>query len=252
MPNVCFYGKVLPVAVPISCILPTITSIWSEKSITMNFDIKIEQNLIVADCSLSAYEQADLVFVYIRAIDLVRAAVNILAYAHGVGFTVVLDEVLEDNGVRKPYVSIDTSLPQLFTAFDTHSPNWYGEIVNIVCTEPAVFMALDDLIVSIALPHHSTVNCARAVEGLRKLLAPNLSEKQQWDNMHSVLNTSKAYVFMITDNSKSGRHGDRVRIEGEITTEVTRRAWVIMNRFFAFRKGGNLPLSQIDYPILTD
>ena len=123
---------------------------------------------------------------------------------------------------------------------------------DLVVTDPALFQALDDLIVSITLPHHSTVNCARAIEGLRHLIAaPDATVSQAWEQMRNALQLDRSFLQLITDTSAAPRHGNRIHISGSITTEIVRRSWLIMDRFLEYRKRGNTPLPATDFPTLT-
>jgi hypothetical protein len=47
------------------------------------------------------------------------------------------------------------------------------------------------------------------------------------------------------------RHGDPAHIPAITTTEITRRSWKIMNRFFEYKKRDNGPLPLAEFPLLT-
>jgi len=127
----------------------------------------------------------------------------------------------------------------------------FDKVLNTVLTEPSVFMALNDLITAISLPHHSSVTCARAIERLRHLVAPGTPRKDSWESLRQNLNIDRKYLEFVTVHSTGPRHGDPEHIPGTITTEVTQRAWKIMNRFLEFRKRGNVPLQLSEFPLLT-
>jgi hypothetical protein len=112
-------------------------------------------------------------------------------------------------------------------------------------------MALNDLIVSITLPHQASVNCARDVEGLRVLMVPATDRKQAWPIFQTNLNIDRAYREFVTDVSTGPRHGDRTWIPGTTVTEATKRAWIILNRFLEYRKRANQALPLADFPLLT-
>jgi hypothetical protein len=114
-----------------------------------------------------------------------------------------------------------------------------------------VFRALRYLIEAITVPHESAVNCARAVEALRHIIAPNQPRGHAWQTFRSALNISQEYLKMITDVSTGPRHGDPTHIQGTTTTEISRRAWVIMNRFFEYKKRNNQQLPLDIFPLLT-
>jgi len=251
MAKISFLGKVLPDVFLVTSSLPTVTFNSPDTGVKVQLDIKILDSAITIDCEIDNYKPSDLVYIYIRAFDLVRAAVNIFAFAKGTGFTVIIDKCIDDKGAVTSYVPIDNSLTSLCTAIDINSPTGYDEAFKLIGLDPNLFMALDDLIVSITLPHHSAVNCARAIEGIRQMIEPDNSGKPKWDKMHSALKTTKKYVDLITDSSKFPRHGNRIRIEGDVTQEIVKRSWIIMNRFLEYRKRGNTPLPELEFPILT-
>jgi hypothetical protein len=126
------------------------------------------------------------------------------------------------------------------------------KVYKVVLEEPAIFMALNDLIVAISYPHHGPVNCARAVESIRHLLAPNLKKRDaQWRVMNNALQLKSTYTSFITDHAKTGRHGDRTHIPGTTVREVVQRSWTIMNRFLEYKKrGGAVPLPLREFPEL--
>jgi hypothetical protein len=125
-----------------------------------------------------------------------------------------------------------------------------AEILGLVMREPALFMALNDLIHAVSTPHMTPANCGRVVDGLRKLVAPNMDPKQGWPIFQKTINADELYLTFISEHSKEPRHGGHVRIDGPTTTEIARRTWAIMNRFLEFRKRGNLPLPLADFPVL--
>jgi hypothetical protein len=101
----------------------------------------------------------------------------------------------------------------------------------MVLQNPTLFMALNELILAITLPHVSSVNCARAMERLKHLIAPQgATDKEAWRKMRDTLRIDESYLKYITRYSVGPRHGSPVHVPGTVTTEVTRRAWIIMNR----------------------
>jgi hypothetical protein len=59
------------------------------------------------------------------------------------------------------------------------------------------------------------------------------------------------WIPRLTDNAKDHRHGNRTVITDETANEITKRSWVIMNRFFEYRKRGSQPLSIDEFQILS-
>jgi hypothetical protein len=251
MPTVRFLGKVLPEIAQVSVgHNPVIKWESPDLGLIMEFTNTIEKSRIDVECKLNRYAPSDFITIYMRALDLSRASVDVVAFAMGWGLTVVLETFVDPNGQTSTIAPIDNSLPLLCTAFNL--ANGFDEVYSLVLTDPSLFMALNDLILAITLPHVSTVNCARAIEGLRHLIAlPGTSDKQAWAQMREALRLDIAYLKLITDNSAASRHGSRDHVPGNVTTEITRRSWIIMNRYFEYRKRGSQPLLEVDFPLLV-
>ena len=252
MPKVSFLGKVFPEAYQLSISsLPIIRWESPDVGLTWLITIKIEKNVVTIECDVNRYSASELIITYMRAFDQVRSAINLAAFATGIGFSVVIDTLIDQNGRQTAFALKDDGIAALCTMIDLNASSSYSEVFNIVATEPALFQALDDLIVSISLPHHSVVNCARAIEGIRHMIAPGKKEKVAWIEMRRILNISEPYLRMLTDHSPPPRHGDRTHIPGAITMEIVKRSWRVMNRFLEYRKRGNKPLPEAEFPTLV-
>jgi hypothetical protein len=185
--------------------------------------------------------------------DLVRGAVNLVCFESGVGATVILDTVINPDGTKSTILARDPNLTGICTAFRLNQPERsdYMKIVPFVLQEPNLFMALDDLITAITLPHHSSITCVRAIERIRHLISPGAETKDSWEALRATLNVHREYLQFMTDPSAKPRHGDPTHIPGTITTEVTKRAWTVMNRYLEFRKRDSKPLPLSEFPILV-
>lgn len=250
MPTVHFLGRVLPEVIQVSIGDKSVKWEAPELGLTMEFTNHIENSRIDVECKVNRYTPEDLVPVYMRALDLCRASVDLVAFTMGCGFTVHIETFVDPSGARSSILPKDDSLPPLCTAFTL--ANGFDEVHSMVLQDWRLFMALNDLVIAITLPHVSPVNCARAMERLKYLIAsPTSKDKQGWQQMRHALQISEAYLKFITDHSADPRHGRPVHIPGRVTTEVTRRAWIIMNRYFEYRKRRSKPLSLNDFPVLT-
>jgi hypothetical protein len=250
MSAVRFRGRVSPPAVQVAIHgLPKVHWEAPERGLIMDFSFDIQGSEIQVACESNKFEPEDFVHVYMRALDLARASVDLVAFSMGYGLSVVLDTFVDTNGITSTILPQDPNLPALCTSFSLE--NGYSDVMTVVLQEPPLFRAINDLIVAITLPHHSSVNCARAVETIKHLLAPKgAKESQAWETMRTVLHVDEAYLKMITDNSKDVRHGKPVHVPGSVTSEITRRAWTIMDRFLTYRKRVNKPLPLSEFPYL--
>lgn len=256
MPKVAFLGRVLPLCYQINMAHPNpIEWTWQEENLVLRFDMRVEKSYIRIECNLDTYKPEYLAEIHRRSFDIVRSAVNLAAFCSGVGYSVVFEHFVDVSGNQSMFSPQDPSLAALCTSFSldpgmAKSP--FGKMWDLVVTDPALFQALDDLIVSITLPHHSAVNCARAIEGLRHLIAgPGASGSEAWEQMRDALRLDRSFLQLITDTSAAPRHGSRAYISGETTTEIVRRSWIIMDRFLEYRRRGNSPLPAAEFSVLS-
>jgi len=219
------------------------------------FTIEVKGASVDVKCVLDRFERDQLVHVHKIAYDLARASLNLISFATGLGLAVVFDQFVDADGATTAFIIHHPLLAQLCTAYslaDSKNVFRVDEIMKIVFAEPALFLALDDLITATSLHHLVVINAARAIEGLRHAMAqPGMSRGQAWELFRLNLNIAEGYLHLITDTSQSGRHGEGKYIPGSMTVEITNRSWTIMNRFLEFRKRGNQRLSLADFPLLT-
>jgi len=256
MPTIYFKGRVLPTAVQISFTdIPQVKWVWQEEGITFDFVIRIMKSQVEVECKLDRYEDGYMVEIHRRAFDLARACVNVAAFGTGFGVTVSFDEFIGPNGISSSLVFTNPHLIAECTAFKMNPVTLEEKrnleaILALVMREPALFMALNDLIQAVSTPHMAPANCGRILDGLRKLVAPGIEPKRGWPIFQTTIQTDEPYLSFISEHSKKPRHGEHVRIDGPTTTEIAKRTWIIMNRFLEFRKRGNLPLPLAEFPIL--
>jgi len=256
MPVVFFAGRVLPETDALKItILDLPAAHWEEVSagLVMDFKVKIENSKVSVECQVNRYQPSDLSALHIRAFDLARAAVDILAFSRGWGLTVWIDSFTDPAGATIALLCQMPQLAALCTAFDlTPGTGNTADVWRLVASEPALFMALNDLIVGITLPHHAPANCGRAIDGILRMMIPAGSDpKKSWSFLRDNLNVGQRYLEYITDQSTGPRHGDRSHIPGPEVNVTIERSWNVMNRFLEFRKRGNQPLPLAVFPLLA-
>jgi hypothetical protein len=256
MPTVYFRGRVLPKPIEISFTdIPQSDWVWQEEGLTLHFVVRITKSVVEVECRLDRFQNDYIAELHRRAYDLARASVNVAAFATGFGVTVFFDEFVGPNGIPTALIFPNPDLAPICTSFKM-PPNTPEEkkdletILQIVMSEPALFMALNDLIQGVSTPHMTPVNCGRVVDALRKLVAPGIEPKQGWPVFQATLQADAAYLTFISEHSKEARHGGHIRIDGPTTNEIALRTWAIMNRFLEFKKRGSQPLPQSEFPLL--
>lgn len=211
MPTVKFFGRILPSVCKVTLTLdPSTTLNWkdTERQNYFAFKIYIANSDVRVDCDAEHYDRSQFDEVYRRAFDLARAAVDVVAFGTGWGLTVVFDKFEDQSGATSDLVIHDPSLPPLVTAFKVAGPlpNNLQETLQLVWTEPALFFVFRDLIEAITLPHRASVSCARAIEGLRNLIAtPGQARGQAWGDFNRALQLDANYTRLITATSVGTR-----------------------------------------------
>jgi len=255
MPTITFVGRVFPAYYQISLSSKTLDWKWGEEDLTLHFDCRVEKSIVTVACTLDRYRSEYLVEIHRRAFDIIRSAINLAAFASGVGYSVIFESVIDTSGQKAMFVAQDLSLAQLCTSFSLNPQPGkasIGEMWDLVISNLAIFQVLEDLIASITLPHHVPVDCARAIERLRNLIAtPGATVPQAWEEMRNALRLGRNFLQLISDTSAPPRHGDPSYIPGTTTTEIARRSWIIMDRYLEYRKRGNIPLPATDFPVLA-
>jgi hypothetical protein len=227
---------------------------WPNKEIglDMKFALNIKESMIDVSCEVNRWKDEDHTHVWMRALDLARAAVNVAAFASGLGLSVLLDTLILPDGSASTIRPIDPRLESLCTAYRINDPaanSAFEQVWTMVASNPSLFMIFDDLIRAISLPHEAPINCGRALDGIRSIMAPG-RKTAGWEVVRDNLKCSEDHLKFVTEHSKGPRHGDRTFIPGDITVEIVARAWKVTNRFLEFKKRGDQPLPESEFPIL--
>ncbi|WP_321917300.1 MULTISPECIES: hypothetical protein [Paraburkholderia] len=251
METIRFHGRVIPETMQVSIgFSPLIRWKAEEIGVEMEFVCRIEKSKIEVECRAVKWRPEHFAEVYRRALDICRAKVDLVAFKLGWGLTVIFDTYVVPAGETVPIIHTMHELDGICTAYslDCH----FDEVCAQVLQRPLLFMALRELISAISLPHVSPVECARAMDRLKHLIArPGSTDKSAWHQMREALHVEEAYLRFITDHSANPRHGQPGHTSGAVTTEVTRRAWVVMNRYLEYLRRGALELDPIAFPLIA-
>ena len=153
-------------------------------------------------------------------------------------------------GAVKEIVIENQSLGSLCKSFSLDNPDFHDTLSTFL-HDPHLSWALRDLIEANTLPNHASINCARAVEALRVLMTgADTPRSKAWGEFQEALRLSREFREYITDVSTAPRHGNRAPIGSDVTNEITRRAWLIMDRYIVYKKRGSQPLPESEFPLL--
>ncbi len=246
MPRITLIGGILPNTYVVKMdYVPQLE--WNNSVIgaTVRLRVAISGSDVVVVCESD--KAVEFGAVYIRALDMAKTAVNLMAFRDGravnVHFYMALDDA--NNPTR-----LDLLAPQsALTAYDLSTE--FQPLHEMIVRDADLFIALDDLIGAARDPHSSAINCARAIDAIRYLISPNeKNEKKAWAAMQNALLVEDAYLKFISSASRFHRHGNRQFIPGNVANELIERAWTVMNRYLAYRKAKCASLDPAIYPLL--
>lgn len=253
MPTLQFMGRILPPVFEISSEVGTRIT-WNDKDgrgLSVIFDTQIQNSVVYVKCELNRSDPNDLGRIVGMARDFVHASVDLISFSTGYSLRFVFETMIDSEGRLSSIANITPDLRPLCASFSFRDGS-YAQVLQLVASDPSLFMALNDLVSSLESVHLLPINCARSIEGIRNSMAPtDMPTKQTWVYLRETLRVSENYLTMITDSSKGPRHGDRTTfISGATTSEISKRSWVLMNRFIEFRKRGSKPLPESEFPVL--
>ena len=189
-------------------------------------------------------------------LDATRAAANLVAFASGMGISVHLHTIIYDTGYESPITHAYKDLPGLCTAYPMPATNREeSELIQFIflqaVADDTFSMALNDLIEAISFPHNGTFYCARALDGLRHLIAPGALKKEDgWRAVQKALNASAAHLRHISKSSEGIRHADLSMRAATDAEDITKRMWILMNRYLVLKLRGLDYLSGPEFPLL--
>lgn len=255
MAKIQFLGRVFPEIMKVT--LPPRDALWQDPTVQgiTTIRLRIVQAIINVECESNIYSMDNIHQLYMRVFDLVRASVNVVAFASGEGLSVILDIVIGEDGIPMPVSPRDKSLVPLCTAFQLNNPDQsvFNEVYDIILGDHGLYTALNDLVLSITVPHVAPMMCGRAMDGLKNLLsAPGTKPPAAWATMQEILRIDKKFRQFITTTSARPRHAHLDHIRGDVIREIWRRSWIIMDRYLQYRKRGSQPLPLAEFPLLTD
>lgn len=253
MPTARFTGRVLPAALDVSIAnRPTFNWKADELGLDMTFHVQIQNGSIAIDCEVNKFDaSAHFVPLFMRAYDIARASADLAAFTTGNGLTIILDSFTEPAGATIPIAAQQPSLAALATAVRSGTED-FDKILRIVLAEPALFLAMRDLIEAISSPQRAAVNCARAIGALKPYFgSPGSSSEAVWQALREKLQINRTYVQKIMRPPRAATDGTGSQDPEGRTEDTIHRAWIVMDRFFEYRKRGGQPLPLSDYPLLV-
>jgi hypothetical protein len=203
----------------------------------------ISNDAINAECEITEVNDDTVTVLYWWVSSFIDGVVDAIAFSTGSSIVAVFDKYQRPNAPIQSLIFRDHELGKECSV----SPE---EIIDLSVKERSICKYLHDITHTLIRPLEATVNCARAIEGLSRLVAPGKDKHQRWKSLRDNLNLSEDYLKYISKLSEGPRHGDTGPQNTRNILETRRRTWVVMNRFLAFRKRNNAKLSTSEFPLL--
>jgi hypothetical protein len=243
-------GRVMPSGLTINASHLGVGYAADDGSLTGMFNITILNSEVRVTWEAKTYSPDNLFPIFFHATRLAKSLVNLIAFRMGAAATVMLDYHRVDGGNVRAINILDPSVAGLSNLLE--SDEGLMSVFEMMAEEPHLMLVLDDLIAGLWSQPHKLINCARCVEALRQLVAGyRLTPRQQWPIFNDRLRLTRSYTDPIMRHSLDPRHGKEYAIPDGEVAEVTRRTWVIANRFFRYRLNGNSKLDEQSFPVLA-
>lgn len=249
MTKVTWTGHVYPSGLTINAAHKGARYTANDGTLDGTLDIVVENSAITVAWEIETYRSDNLLATWIHSRKLVTVLVDLIAFRMGAGATVVLDKYQIDNCAVENISILEAKVAGLVTSFLSDAE--FLEVFGIVAKEQHLMVVFEDLISTLSSEEHKAVNCGRCVEAIRQLVAETEADrKKQWLIMQDLLNLDRSYLELITNHSIEPRHGSNAAADPNEIAEVLARTWVIIDRFFHFRRGGNRKLDIVHFPLL--
>jgi hypothetical protein len=247
-----FFGRVHPPGASISIdeTTPLVDYNDPDKGLTAKVIPVIYNSRVSIDCyfnKMSPNYRSEMILI---AFNSVRARIDLESFRQGVGAVFAIDWMKDcDGSVRKIRIAQD-NLSAISTSFTSYDDN-YTRLKNMITNDQPMSLALNDLILAQTAPMQKEINCARAIEGIRHMIAgQDTDPKVAWPIMREKLNLDRQYLSLITDNAIARRPGEYHAVDDAVSEEILRRSWIMMDRFFHYRLRGDTQLPLTEFPLL--
>jgi hypothetical protein len=123
--TVHFLGRVLPPECDISIGYDPVIH-WNEPAL-LDFEpafvVRIKNSRVDVECMLNEFRVERYISLHIRAFDLARAAVDLVAFSTGYPLTVIFTTFVHPDGKQEPLIGLNPGLAPLCTAFRINAPS---------------------------------------------------------------------------------------------------------------------------------
>ena len=192
--HIAFFGRVHPRGVRISVHENTTVQYrFPDNPLILNIVPNVDNSIVAVDCYFTPLVPNHVVVIFPFVLTATRARIDLAAFHRGVGAIVTFDWMKDHNGAISNLAIAQSDLPARCTSFDSN--NNYREIRAMAEQDEAMSLAINDLILAQTSTNTAEINCARAVEGVRNIVAgegihPNIA----WPRLRERLNIDEQYL----------------------------------------------------------
>jgi hypothetical protein len=249
MADVQLLGRVYPAGFTVNLHAPRMKYASDDGALTAEIDVQVTDSDVSVSWTTSDYNRDTLAAIWVHSRKLVTSLVDLIAFRAGAAATVVLDRYKDPTGRIDTLVIGQPQVKGISTLLDSDAG--LLSVFGVVAHEPHLMTVLEDLISGLWSQDHKIINCARSVEAIRQLVAGyHLEPNAQWPIFRVALNVERSYLDLIMDYSTDPRHGKKDSAPTNEVNTIMERTWILIDRFFNYRVGGNKRLDESLFPIL--
>jgi hypothetical protein len=214
-----------------------------------SYEVSFDGANVTVDVVLNYEPREEIISQYRNtALELATTALNIVCFAEGMGLTLYLDRCVWPDGKEEIPLPGDDRLKSLVSITNIDISVMSG----MLAVDQQLSRPLNDLILAITWPNAAAINCARAIEGLRRHMNPNEGDERgkSWERFQEQLNITQAFRTSVTKLSIQPRHGNASFIRSEDTEDAIIKSWKIMNRYFHYLALGKKQLDASIFELL--
>lgn len=248
MPEIVFIGQIHPQGAKFTLKnFPRIPVTQSPVG-TIGVSVQIIDAKITAICDADHLVDDHFIYCYSCSIEVVRLIVDLYAVGNRVGLVAVFEKTRLIGGDFIDFTLHSDAVP-ILTSYDI-SKNM-AAVSALAFQNAYLRAALHDLGETLLDANMIAINCARAVEAIRHLIAaPNSTPAEAWVSMRELLRVDRSFIQLVTDTSTGPRHGRRDGVDPIINQEIMRRSWIILDRYLHLKLNSNGRLAEEAFPVL--
>lgn len=246
--HLTFRGRVLPEGYGLSIgHTPALTRDAHDNTPEATFLVVVADGKVLIRVAVESYSDRIVSELFVPAIDFAQTLVDIVGFAEGVAYHVIIDEFVDPNGKVKPLALAERRLSGLCTAYSSSD---VSEIADFVLTQPALAHVFRDVMMMLTKTHYAPISAGRVIDSLVRHMTGGKGAAE-WAEFRQNLNLSERYLKLMTTTSAGPRHGDRLFVPGDVVFDLSVRAWTVFNRYLHFLKNEKRALDADAFPTLT-